>query len=95
MGRKNKSEEIDKEKSSAAGILPSAYPLYTEDSSIDDMNKNNHNFYEEISRKAFETAFKEEEDRLNKLVKTTYHPKEKEEELSDFQLMKKRLNLIT
>jgi hypothetical protein len=87
-------KDNNEDKNSVTSILSSINPLYSEDNNLDDMFKNNRNFYEEVSKKAFVTAFKEEEDRLNELVNATYHPTEKEEELTDFQLMKNHLNLI-
>jgi hypothetical protein len=101
MGRrKNNLEEEEKpngnkeDEDSVASVLASMKPIYDENSNVDDMFKNNRDFYGDVSKKAFETAFKEEEERLEELVNATYHPEEKEEELTDFQLMKNHLNLI-
>jgi hypothetical protein len=89
-----KPDDGKEDKSSVTSILSSMNPLYDENNNLEDMLKNNRTFYEEMSKKAFVTAFKEEEDRLDELVNAAYYPEEKEEELSDFQLMKKNLNLI-
>jgi hypothetical protein len=69
-------------------------PLYTKNISVDDMDTNNKNFYEKITKKAFVTAFKEEKTYLNELVESTYYPEEQTEKISDLDMMKERLNLI-
>jgi hypothetical protein len=70
-------------------------PLYTDNISIEDMDKNNKSFYERTSKKAFNTALKEEKIHLNELVDAEYYPEEEEEVFSDVDLMKNHLNLIS
>jgi hypothetical protein len=75
-------------------LLKSRRPIYTSDSSIDSMNENNKRFYEIAAKKAFKTAFVEENEKLNELVDATYYPEEKEITYSDSELMKNLLNVV-
>jgi hypothetical protein len=84
--------EIDED--DLLGNILNNYPIYDDNSSIEDMNENNKRFYEEATKSAFKVAFRKEQEQLNELVETTYYPEKKEEELTDFQLMKNNLNLV-
>jgi hypothetical protein len=75
-------------------LLKGRKPIYSSDSSIDSMNKNNKRFYEIAAKKAFKTAFVEENEKLNELVDATYYPEEKEITYSDSELMKNLLNVV-
>jgi hypothetical protein len=85
-------KEIDED--DLLGNILTNYPLYNENSSIEEMNESNKKFYEEATKKAFKVAFRKEQEQLNELVEAEYYPEKKEEQLTDFQLMKNNLNLI-
>jgi hypothetical protein len=70
-------------------------PIYTENTSLDDMKNSNNNFYEKMSKRAFNVAFREEKENLNELINTEYHPEEEKEESSELDLMKDHLNLVS
>jgi phage head maturation protease len=71
-------------------------PIYTENTNVEDMTKNNKIFYEKISRKAFTTVLKEEKEHLKELVETEYYPdKETGAVVSDVDLIKNHLNLVS
>jgi hypothetical protein len=69
-------------------------PLYTDKADINIMKESNKTFYEKTTKKAFITAFKEEQERLNELVATEYYPSEKKKEVSDIELIKNYLNIV-
>jgi hypothetical protein len=70
-------------------------PLYTENSTLEDMGARNKNFYEKTTKKAFTLIMKEEKTHLNELIDAEYYPEEAREPASDLDLMKNHLNLIT
>jgi hypothetical protein len=69
-------------------------PLYTDKSSIEDMEEQNNNFYKKTSSKAFNAMFQSEQDKLTDLVNATYQPSKPEEDITDYDLMIHHLNLI-
>jgi lipopolysaccharide export LptBFGC system permease protein LptF len=76
-------------------VLFNQQPIYNRDSNIEEMQNNNKNFYEQTSKRAFSTIFNEEENKLRELVDNTYYPDDnREEELTDIELVKKYINLI-
>jgi hypothetical protein len=68
-------------------------PLLTD--SLEEMEERNVNgFYEKTASKAFAGAMKEGEKRLGELVNASYYPEAGEEEISDYELMVRNMNLV-
>lgn len=70
-------------------------PLYNDEADINNMVNNNMEFYERTMNNVFNVALKEENAKLNELVKTEYYPERNKEQKSDAELMKDYLNLVT
>jgi hypothetical protein len=75
-------------------LLESQSPIYSAGSNLESMNANNKNFYEKAAKKAFKTAFAEEQERLDGLVNAVYYPSKQEVVYSDFELMKSIINVV-
>jgi flagellar motor switch protein FliG len=69
-------------------------PIYSENNNIDEMAERNKGFYEETSKKIFNSIHKEEQKKLDELLNTKYYPEERTEEVDNLTLVKTNLNLI-
>jgi hypothetical protein len=87
-------KRVKKQKKGSTGLLNDE-PLYIENNTLEDMSARNKNFYEKTFKKTFTLMMKEEKKHLSELIDSEYYPKETKEPITDVDLIKNHLNLIT
>jgi hypothetical protein len=69
-------------------------PLYTDKSSVEEMDTNNKLFLENTTHAAFTTALKKEQKVVDKLVEASYYPVAEGKKTTDAELIKDCLNIV-
>lgn len=68
--------------------------IYKKNDTLDSMEAKTREFVANTSKRVFATADKEEQRHVEELVANTYYPTDPREEVSEEDLVKRRLNLI-